>query len=61
MIGFVIMHFFPDAVAAVIPAVGLTQGNEPVTASTAILLCVRHEQPIRIIRNLEPMLDGCKL
>ena len=60
MIGFVIMHFFPDAVAAVIPAVGLIQGNEPVTASTAILLCVRNEQPIRIIRNLEPMLDGCK-
>jgi hypothetical protein len=41
VIGFVIMHFFPYAVAAVIPAVGLTQGNEPVTASTAILLCVR--------------------
>ena len=41
-----------------IPAVGLIRGNEPVTASTAILLCVRNEQPMRIIRNLEPMLDG---
>ena len=28
------------------------------TASTAILLCVRNELPARIIRNLEPMLDG---
>ena len=61
VIGFVIMRFSADAVAALIPAAGLIQGNEPVTASTAILLCVRHEQPIRIIRNLEPMLDGCKL
>ena len=58
VIGFVIMRFSPDAVAAVIPAAGLIQGNEPVTASTAILLCVRNEQPIRIIRNLEPMLEG---
>ncbi|MBA4033011.1 MAG: glucans biosynthesis glucosyltransferase MdoH [Bradyrhizobium sp.] len=58
VIGFVIMRFSPDPVAAVIPAAGLIQGNEPVTASTAILLCVRNEQPARIIRNLEPMLDG---
>ena len=58
VIGFVIMRFSPDAVAAVMPAAGLIQGDEPVTASTAILLCVRNEQPIRIIRNLEPMLEG---
>jgi membrane glycosyltransferase len=58
VIGFVIMRFSPDPVAAVLPAAGLVQGDEPVTASTAILLCVRNEQPIRIIRNLEPMLDG---
>jgi membrane glycosyltransferase len=29
-----------------------------VTGSTAILLCVRNELPLRIIRNLEPMLEG---
>ena len=58
VIGFVIKRFSPDPVAAVLPAAGLVQGNEPVTASTAILLCVRNERPIRIIRNLEPMLDG---
>ena len=58
LIGFVIMRLSPDPVAAVIPAAGLIQGNEPVTASTAILLCVRNEEPMRIIRNLEPMLDG---
>ena len=58
VIGFVIMRFSADPVAAVIPAAGLIQGNEPVTASTAILLCVRNELPLRIIRNLEPMLEG---
>jgi membrane glycosyltransferase len=58
VIGFVIMRFSPDPVAAVIPAAGLIQGSEPVTASTAILLCVRNEEPMRIIRNLEPMLGG---
>ena len=57
VIGFVFMHFFPDAVAAVIHAAGLIlQANETVTASIAILLCVRNEQPIRIIRNLEALM-----
>jgi membrane glycosyltransferase len=58
VIGFVIMRFSPDPVAAVIRAAGLIRGSEPVTASTAILLCVRNEEPMRIIRNLEPMLGG---
>ena len=34
------------------------RGDEPVTASTAILLCIRNELPERMIRNLEPMLAG---
>ena len=58
VIGFVIMRFSADPVAAVMPAAGLIRGDEPVTASTAILLCIRNELPIRIIRNLEPMLEG---
>jgi membrane glycosyltransferase len=58
VIGFVIMRFFTDPVAAVLPAAGLIRDDEPVTASTAILLCVRNELPVRIIRNLEPMLEG---
>ena len=58
VIGFVIMRFSADPVAAVLPAAGLIRDDEPVTASTAILLCVRNELPIRIIRNLEPMLEG---
>ena len=34
------------------------RGDEPITASTAILLCIRNEPPERMIRNLEPMLAG---
>jgi membrane glycosyltransferase len=58
LIGFVIMRCSADPVAAVLPAVGLIRDDDPVTASTAILLCVRNELPERTIRNLEPMLEG---
>jgi membrane glycosyltransferase len=58
VIGFIIMRFSADPVVAVLPAAGLIRGDEPVTTSTAILLCVRNELPIRIIRNLEPLLEG---
>ena len=58
VIGFIIMRFSADPVATVLPAVRLIGDDQPVTASTAILLCVRNELPLRIIRNLEPMLEG---
>lgn len=58
VIGFLIMRFAKDPIAAVVPVVAGITGNEPITASTAILLCVRNEAPERMIRNLEPMLAG---
>jgi membrane glycosyltransferase len=58
LIGFIIMRFSADPLAAVLPAVELVRDDDPVTASTAILLCVRNEPPVRTIRNLEPMLEG---
>ena len=58
VIGFVIMRFSADPVAAVLPAIARIRDDDPVTASTAILLCVRNELPVRTIRNLEPMLEG---
>jgi membrane glycosyltransferase len=58
VIGFIIMRFTADPVATVLPIAGLIRDDEPVTASTAILLCVRNEAPLRVIRNLEPMLEG---
>src|SRR4051794_12879378 len=43
LIGFVIMRFSADPVAAVLPSVRLVRDDDPVTASTAILLCMRNE------------------
>jgi len=57
MIGFLIMRL-ADPVAAVLPAAAGILGHERITASTAILLCIRNELPERMIRNLEPMLEG---
>ena len=57
-IGFLIMCFARDPVAAVTPIAGRVQGDEPITASTAILLCIRNEQPEQVARLLEPMLEG---
>jgi membrane glycosyltransferase len=58
VIGLLIMRLFPNPAAAVLPALARVKGNEPITASTAILLCIRNEVPERMIRNVEPMLDG---
>ena len=58
VIGFLIMRFSADPTAAVMPTAAGIRGDEPVTASTAILLCIRNELPDRVIRNLEPMLAG---
>ena len=58
VIGFLIMRFAHDPIAAVIPAMAGIRGNEPITASTAILLCVRNEAPERMVRNLEPTMAG---
>jgi membrane glycosyltransferase len=55
-IGFLIMRFARDPIAAVLPAARKVSGKEPITASTAILLCIRNEVPERVIRNLEPMM-----
>ncbi len=58
VIGFMIMRFNDDPAMVVLPPNARVRGDEPVTASTAILLCIRNELPLRIIRNLEPMLSG---
>ena len=58
VIGLLIMRFSADPIAAVMPMAARIRGDEPVTASTAILLCIRNELPERMIRNIEPMLAG---
>jgi membrane glycosyltransferase len=57
-IGFLIMRFSRDPIATVVPLAARVRGDEPITTSTAILLCVRNELPDRTIRNIEPMLAG---
>ena len=57
-IGLGIMRFARDPVAAVLPVAARARGDEPITASTAILLCIRNEPPERVARLLEPMLHG---
>jgi membrane glycosyltransferase len=57
-IGLAIMRFARDPVAAVTPVAGRVRGDEPITSSTAILLCIRNEPPERAARLLGPMLEG---
>src|SRR5215467_4798425 len=57
-IGFVILRFASNPVATVTPAAARIRGDEPITASIALLACIRNEDPARLIRNLVPMLEG---
>src|SRR6516162_7417893 len=57
-IGLAIMRFARDPVAAVTPVAGRVRGDEPITTSTAILLCIRNEPPERAAHLLGPMLEG---
>ena len=58
IIGLLIMRFARDPVAAVTPVAGRVRGDEPITASTAILICIRNEPPERVASHLAPMLEG---
>ena len=58
VIGFLIMRFSADPMPRSCRSTARIRGDEPITASTAILLCIRNEMPERMIRNLEPMLAG---
>ena len=57
VIGFLIMRFSRDPATAVNPLAASIRGDEPVTASTAILMCIRNESPDQVVRNLQPLLE----
>ncbi len=57
-IGLLIMRGCRDPVAAVNPMAARVRGDEPLTAATAILACIRNERPDTVTRNLQPLLDG---
>jgi len=58
VIASIVMRLAADPAVAVMPPSTRIRGDEPITASTAILLCVRNELTGRIIRNLGPILAG---
>jgi membrane glycosyltransferase len=58
VIGFLILRFARDPVAAVLPAAARAAPHAAIAGSTAILLCVRNEAPDRVVRNLRPLLAG---
>jgi membrane glycosyltransferase len=55
-LGLMIFSRRPEVIASPIAALG--QNNEPITERTAVLVCVRNEDPVRLRRNLENMLTG---
>jgi membrane glycosyltransferase len=57
-IGFLIMRFARNPTAVVFPAAARIRGDEPITVSTAIVICIRNEVPDRVIRNLKPLMSG---
>jgi membrane glycosyltransferase len=56
VIGFLILRFTSDSSVAVLPAAARVRDDDPVSVSTAILMCIRNEVPERVIRNIEPMI-----
>jgi membrane glycosyltransferase len=56
-IGFMVMRFARDPIAAVIPQAARQLAAHEIAVSTAIVVCVRNEQPGRVARNLEVMMD----
>jgi len=58
VIASIVMRLAADPAVAVMPPSTRIRGDEPIRASTAILLCVRNELTGRIIRNLGPILAG---
>src|SRR5436309_5340446 len=57
-IGFLIMRLARDPVATVTPTAARITGKEPITTSTAVLICIRNELPQRPAAFLTPLLQG---
>jgi membrane glycosyltransferase len=57
-IGFWIMRMARDPAVTVNPMAASIRGDEPITMTTAILMCIRNESPEPVARNLRPLLEG---
>ena len=57
-IGFAVMVLSRNPAVVVFPGAGRALPDDPIAASTAILVCVRNEMPDRVARNLDLILQG---
>ena len=57
LIGFLLMTFSRDPEGLVAPHLRSIRGDEAITSSTAIAVCIRNEDPERLARNLGWMLE----
>ena len=57
-IGFLVGLLARDPLAVVLPLVARVNMTEPITSSTAVVLCIRNETPTRLERNLESIMQG---
>ena len=58
LIGFLLMRFSEDPAVAVNPLAASIRGDEPITSSPAIVMCIRNESTDQVIRNLQPLMAG---
>lgn len=56
VIGFALMRLTKDPAATVFPAANSVTGDEPITTSTAIAMCIRNEDVEQVNRNLTAMM-----
>lgn len=56
VIGFALMRFTKDPAVKVFPDSAKITGNEPITKSTAIAMCIRNEDVTQVNRNLTAMM-----
>ena len=57
IIGLLICQRVKDPITFILPKSMQLRDTLPITASTAILLCIRNESPARLLRNLQAMLE----
>lgn len=57
LIGFVIMRLARDPMALTCPPAATVSDDQPITADTAILMCIRNEDTERVFRNIALILE----
>lgn len=58
VIGLIIMRASSDPAQAVYPHAAGPAEDDPITQSTAILMCIRNEDAVKVARNLGVMIEG---